>query len=249
MSQLREAQREMASFLRDPNGQNPPAGIEPRRLQIYRDLVYRNIEGFVSSAFPVLRSLYDDAAWESLVRDFIQEHRCATPLFLQISEEFLAFFAGAEREGMRGFEKELAHYEWLELAVDVAEGEVPDEGEPPELEDATAFFSPAAQLASYEYPVHRIGPSFQPAAPAEPCFLLVYRNRDNRVKFMELNAASARLLHEVSQNGQGSRAETVAELLHRLASEWSMDEQALRGFAWEQLLEFHSLAVVGLRKV
>ena len=118
---LRKAQLEMAGFLRDPAGSHPPEGIEARRLQVYRDLVYRNIEGFISSAFPVLRSLYSDDDWEGLVREFIQTHRCETPLFLRISEEFLAFLSALDPQRLRPFEAELAHYEWLELAVDVAE--------------------------------------------------------------------------------------------------------------------------------
>lgn len=249
MSQLHEAQREMASFLRDPEGRGAPKGIEPRRLQIYRDLVYRNIEGFISSGFPVLRSLYADADWEAMVRTFILEHRCTTPLFLRISEEFLAFLSADAREGLRGFEVELAHYEWLELAVDVAEGEVPEHLESPDIETARATLSPVAQLASYQYPVHRIGPSFQPEAPTEPSFLLVYRDRESRVKFMELNAATARLLHELMQNAESSDVASVGTFFKRLANDWSMDEQALRSFAWEQLMEFHSLGIVGFDRV
>lgn len=248
MSQLHEAQREMASFLRDPEGLGAPEGIEPRRLQIYRDLVYRNIEGFISSGFPVLRSLYSDADWEAMVRTFILEHRCSTPLFLRISEEFLAFLSADAREGLRGFEVELAHYEWLELAVDVAEGEVPEQMESPDIETTRAMLSPVARLVSYQYPVHRIGPSFQPETPTEPSYLLVYRDRESRVKFMELNAATARLLHELMQNAESSDVTSVGELFKRLAADWSMDEQALRSFAWDQLMEFHTVGIVGFEK-
>ena len=57
---LRDSQLEMARFLRDPDHQPAPQGVEPRRLAIYQRLVYNNIESFISGGFPVLRSLYAD---------------------------------------------------------------------------------------------------------------------------------------------------------------------------------------------
>ncbi len=243
MSALADSQRAMARFLRDPEGREPPAGIEPRRLEVYRDLVYRNIEGFISSAFPVLRSLYTDADWERRVRRFIERHRCSTPLFLQISEEFLAHSADLPAAELRPFELELAHYEWLELAVDVAEGEVPSLRADVTPDRVRASLSPVARLASYRFPVHRIGPSFQPLEPGEPTFLLVYRDRESRVQFMELSAASARLIHEMESAG----AVSVAALLERLAAAWGGDPQALAAFGWQQLRELNELGVIALQ--
>ncbi|CAN0601531.1 unnamed protein product, partial [Ectocarpus sp. 12 AP-2014] len=219
-----------------------PAGIEPRRLQVYRDLVYRNIEGFISSAFPVLRSLYEDAAWEARVRGFIQQHKCKTPLFLQISEEYLEYLSGIADTELMPFEAELAHYEWLELAVDVADGQVPALRAGVAADKVQARLSPAARLASYRFPVHRIGPSFQPSEAGDPVFLLVYRDREARVQFMELSAGSARLIHEID----GAKEANVEDLLERLATEWQMDPIALASFGWQQLCEFNDLGVIAL---
>ncbi|MEZ5567963.1 MAG: putative DNA-binding domain-containing protein [Halioglobus sp.] len=90
-SALRSSQLHMARYLRDPKREEPPAGVEPRRLKIYEDLVYNNIESFISSGFPVLHSLYEPADWEALVRGFMQRHRSHSPYFLEISQEFLQF--------------------------------------------------------------------------------------------------------------------------------------------------------------
>ncbi|WP_439107485.1 HvfC family RiPP maturation protein [Congregibacter sp.] len=242
---MHQAQREMAAYLRDPEGLAPPAGIEERRLQIYRDLVYRNIEGFISSAFPILRSLYDEKAWEARVRAFIQTHHCKTPLFLRISEEYLTFLQAMPAGELRPFEAELAHYEWLELAVDVARGQVPPlwTSDPEEnLSDVVASLATTARLGSYVYPVHRIGSSFQPESAGDPAYLLVYRDRDNRVQFMELSPGSARLIQEVRDGGDNS----VAELLHRLAIEWGMSSDQLQGFGWTQLKEFNEAGIIAL---
>ena len=53
---LREQQMSMARHLRDPEHVPGPEGVEARRLKIYQDLIYKNIEGFISGGFPVLRS-------------------------------------------------------------------------------------------------------------------------------------------------------------------------------------------------
>lgn len=241
---LREAQLEMARFLRDPEGRHAPAGIEERRLQVYRDLVYRNIEGFISSAFPVLRSLYEDDAWEARVRTFIERHRCSTPLFFRISEEYIEYLVSLPAESLLPFETELAHYEWLELAVDVASGEPAEavaDGDPEALRGELA---PTARLASYHFPVHRIGPTHQPTELGEASHLLVYRTRTSEVKFMELNAATARLVNEVCTS-----PESIGRVVAELAGAWDMEVDRLAGFAWEQIRELNSVGALLLMPV
>nr|WP_243748638.1 putative DNA-binding domain-containing protein [Pseudomaricurvus alcaniphilus] len=191
----------MANHLRDPRRHEPPANLEDRRLQIYRDLVFNNIEGFLSSGFPVLRSLYDEASWQQLVRDFIASHRAHSPYFLQISEEFLAWLQEKRqlRETDPAFMLELAHYEWVELALDVSEESLPVSGDERLCTDLLAQHprvSPLAWLLSYQYPVHKLGPDYQPQEPPpEPTFIIVYRNRQDRVQFMVTNAVTVRLLN------------------------------------------------------
>ena len=89
---FQESQLTMARYLRDPRHQPPPPGVEARRLKIYEELIYNNIEGFISGGFPVLRSLYNEAEWQGLVRAFINQHRCQTPYFLQSVRSFLSFW-------------------------------------------------------------------------------------------------------------------------------------------------------------
>ncbi|HSH29674.1 MAG TPA: hypothetical protein VK971_07190, partial [Thiohalobacter sp.] len=92
---------------------------------------------------------------------------------------------------------ELAHYEWAELALSVA-----DEQAPPatavsdaELLAVPLRVSPLVWPFSYRFPVHRIGPDYRPdAPPPTPTYLLLYRDPDDEVRFIELNAVSARLL-------------------------------------------------------
>jgi len=241
-SELSKAQFAMADFLRSPDTKPAPLGVERRRLKIYQDLVYNNIEGFISNGFPVLRSLYGDVPWHKLVRSFIDSHRCHTPYFLEISQEFLRFLTQEYQPADTdpAFIAELAHYEWVELALDVSEENFDGLAV---LQDPLAdipLLSPLAWLLSYQYPVQLIGETFQPTQADQPTFLVVYRNREDRVRFMELNPATARLLELVRDNVEA----TGAELLHRLAKELALSEDAVAGFGGELLAQMAEQSVI-----
>ncbi len=243
MPELHQSQLAMARYLRNPESVPPPANVEARRLKIYRELVYNNIEGFISNGFPVLRSLYQTSQWHTLVREFIDGHRCHSPYFLEISQEFLQFLLQRPQRGPADppFIAELAHYEWVELALDVAEEELP----PATCADEDPLIgiprlSPLAWVLSYSYPVHLIGPGFQPAVATEPTFLAVYRDRGETVRFMEINAATARLLELTRDN----ELHSGAALLQQLAAELGRNAQELESFGAAQLSDFSQRSVV-----
>lgn len=194
-------QQAFMDHIRDPERHPEPPGMESRRLAIYRRLFFNNVEGFLASAFPVLKSLYDQPQWQALVRRFYADHDCKSPLFLEISQEFLDYLdspAFRARPCDPPFIKELAHYEWLELEAGRAE----EEGA---LLDALTGASPlrrsaASQLAAYHWPVHQIGPDFVPQSPGQaPVFLLVYRDLDDTMGFSALNPALAQALEWIGQ--------------------------------------------------
>ena len=80
----RALQYAFTAHIRDPENNAAPAGIEDRRMAIYRDLVYSNMESFIASNFPVIRTLYDDDQWSTLAHEFFREHQC--PSFLEYGE-------------------------------------------------------------------------------------------------------------------------------------------------------------------
>jgi hypothetical protein len=239
---LRDSQMQMARHLRHPEGAPGPDGVEERRLKIYRDLIYNNVEGFVSGGFPVLRTLYSDTDWHALVRGFLNGHRCQSPYFLEISQEFIRYLLEEhqQRECDPPFLAELAHYEWVELALDVSEEELPPEQPEVDVECAILRLSPLAWVLSYQYPVHQIGPNHQPTEPGQPTFLAVYRNRDDQVRFMELNAATARLLELLRENDD----ERTEQVLQRLADEMQSELESIKPFALDQLQRLLEAAVI-----
>ncbi len=195
---FQQTQYEFASHLRDPSGCDAPGDVEDRRMKIYRDLVYNNIETFISTGFPVLRRIINDEHWHGMVRDFIRYHQCHTPYFSEIGQEFIRYLQDERKTHSDDpeFMLELAHYEWVELALDLSAEEIPDiSTRTEELLSARPVVSPLAWRLSYQYPVHQLGPEYQPQEPPEQgTYLVVYRNRADEVKFLEINVVTAHLL-------------------------------------------------------
>lgn len=212
-------QQQFAAHIRDPQQYPAPAGIEDRRMGVYRDLLYRNIEGFIASAFPVLRSILPGARWHAIVRDFMANYRCSTPYFLEISQEFIAYLQQMQADSQDPpYMLELAHYEWVELALDVSEAE-PDWGNIDtngDLFTGKPVVSPNAWSLAYNYPVHKIGPGWQVEEPSGKTYLLVYRNREGTVKFMELNPATARLLELVIADETATGQQSLEQLAREM---------------------------------
>lgn len=216
---LNKLQTEFAAHIRDPENHAAPGDIEDRRMRIYRDLFFNNIQSLLAGNFPVLRTLYDDERWRRLIRDFYSEHHCQTPLFTEVAKEFLRYLQDGrkKRPDDPGFLLELAHYEWVELALSLDERDPAKVAANPggDLLHGIPVLSPLAWPLSYCYPVHLIKPDYQPESPPEkPSHILVYRNRCDEIKFMKLNDVS-RLLLKLIQEKPGS---TGLELLTEIAA-------------------------------
>jgi hypothetical protein len=197
-----EKQYAFAAHIRNPDINPRPDDIESRRMDIYSELFYNNIESFISNGFPVLRELTSDEDWHAMVRDFMHRHHCKSPYFMDISEEFLDYLQN-ERDQSDDPEwmLELAHYEWVELALSVLDDETSLDNIDPngDLMEQVPALSPLAWPLSYQYPVHRIGPDYKPAAP-EPVHLIVYRDNDDDITFLEINPVTARLLEMITSD-------------------------------------------------
>jgi uncharacterized protein len=213
-------QLDFAAHIRNPELNPAPGGVEARRMKIYADLFFNNIKSFLDSAFPVAAEVVGVTRWRQLVRDFVHLHPSESPFFLQISEEFLTFLHHQKYADLPGFLLELCHYEWVELSLDVAtEPEQPiplvarDPADPDYLMGRLSV-STLVRALVYQYPVHEIGRSNQPSAPpASPTYLLVYRNSDNEVRFLQSNPVTHRLLELLAEKDAASALQMVhAEL-------------------------------------
>ncbi|WP_091982309.1 DNA-binding domain-containing protein [Pseudoalteromonas denitrificans] len=214
---FKDIQAQFMAHIRNPLNTSVPSDVEPRRMAIYSDLFFNNIEGFVASAFPVLKSLYEDKAWVTLVRQFFIEHDCETPYFLEISQEFIAFLSNEYqmKPSDPDFMLELAHYEWVELDISIRdqnEKELTFEVE--YLESTALFLSSLSWSLSYQYPVHHISIDYQPEnAPDEPSYIIVFRDSGDEVRFIAINAMTALMLQIITEH-PGIIFETLCDQIH-----------------------------------
>ena len=210
---LREQQFAFARHVRDPSGNAPPPGIEDRRLAIYRELFYNNIESLLAGNFPVIRKTLADAEWHALIHAFHANHRCHTPLFTEIGREFIRFIETREGSIDPPWLIELAHYEWVELALQIADDMIPAHDPDGDLLEGVPLTSPTARVLAYRWPVSRIGPSHQPdVAPEQPTLLLVRRDHEGTVRFAEISPLVYRLLELFGEAPERSGRETLIAL-------------------------------------
>ena len=215
---FQEQQYAFAAHIRDPQKAPAPEGIEDRRMAIYRELFFNNLKSLLTNMFPVLKKLHSDQQWNRLVRRFMQRHQAQTPYFLQLPAEFLDFLQNEyePRPDDFPFLVELAHYEYIELALSVSEETNDLEGVDPDgdLLAGVPVKSALAWVYAYQYPVHRISAEFLPDAPAEqPVYLAVYRDAQDKVGFLELNAVTAGLLNAIQENDAGHTGESLLRTL------------------------------------
>ena len=246
-AEFQAVQRDFAAYIRHPQRNPLPAGVDERRMRIYARLFYNNVEGFLADTLRTFRQITNDDCWHALVRDFLHRHRAASPYYLRIPEEFLHYLGDSRRNGppISPFAVELCHYEWVRAAlrsapdaVDVVFGDAPlDIDEAPML-------SPLAWPLRYDFPVQRIGPNYQPAEPpTEATFLIGCRNRDDEVRFIESNAVTTRLLQLIDE-GNDCRAS-----LTKVGAESGLSFERATHFGMATLNRLHGLDVVVRRKV
>lgn len=215
MSALSKAQFSFANYIRDPATYPAPDGIADERLNVYRELFFNNVRGFIDTAFPVLHSLYRADAWLALQQRFFAGYACQSPYFLHIAEQFVSFLQDYELTKQDPpFLAELAHYEWAELYVGTKQAQqVTRRLAPEDVATSPLTLSELALLSVYRYPVQRISNTFQPEAPGELQCFLIYRDYQDDVIFVTLSQASLLLLNQLNDNPR----QTLSELTQTLA--------------------------------
>ncbi len=217
MSVLHAQQRAFANHLRDPQRHPAPVALADDRLAVYRRLFFNNIRGLLGSNFPVIRATLGDMAWHALVQTFYADHAAHTPLFPQIGRELVDWLQQQEAT-QPPWLAELAHYEWVELALQISDEPLPPHAAEGDLLDGVPVLSPWAWPLAYQWPVHRIGPQWQPdAPPAQPTLLLARRDTDGRVRFSELSPLVFRLLQLLDDRTRSGR-QALAQLVEEAAA-------------------------------
>ena len=218
---FQDIQYAFAAHIRDPANVPAPANIEDRRMAVYRDLFFNNLKSLLSTTYPVLKAVHGDERWRRLIREFMKKHSAQTPYFLKLPAEFLDFLQHEYDAGDDDFPflLELAHYEYAELELSIADIENDFETIEPDGDclAGVPVKSELSWLFAYHFPVHRISSDFIPEEPLQqPVYLAITRNAAGKVRFTELNPVSAGLLARIEDNSDNRSGE---QLLRELAVE------------------------------
>lgn len=239
MLAFQQFQHQLAAHLRDPHHTRRPAGVPARRMAVYNDLLFNNVCGFLDSCFPVSRQLLGEARWRRLCRTFFRDWRSHTPWFREIPREFVRYLRERHiAQPLPEWLVDLAHYEWAELAVEVMDVTPPAHDPEGDMMQARVLINPARVEVASPWPVHRIGPDWQPRQP-EPTFLVVFRDAQMVVQFAQINAVTAHVLRLLAQGLSGQQA--FAQLSKDMAHP---DPQALQGFGQQLLVSLREQGVL-----
>ena len=206
--------------IRDPEHTPAPEGIESRRISIYTDLIFRNIENFIANSFPVLRQVIHDDEWHIILRGFLKKHISRTPYFPKLPLEFLNYLEQEQDEiELPAFCIELAHYEWIEISLSFDPREISFENvnQGGDLLKGIPVLSLLVQPLICQWPVHKISSNFVPKEkPDEPTYLIVYRDHLYDIGFIELNQIAAKLIEELQKNTDKTGEEILLDIAKQL---------------------------------
>ncbi len=248
MKVFQTLQRQFLAHLRNPALHALPAGFPEQGAAIYKELLFNKFNDSLALCFPVTRDILGESAWQQLLQAFIAEHRCHSPYYRQIPDEFIHYLQ-TERvsETDPPFLLELAHFEWVELILaitDTAEVEDNPLSNSNTINDWLAclpLFVPLFEVLHYSFPVHRINVDYQPEAPPEqPTHILGFRDVRNTVQFIELQPATVRLL-EILQATEVTVHEAITAIAAELAH---LDPEALFRFGVEFMTQLYEQGAI-----
>ena len=244
MPSFKQTQLDFAAHLRNPDTQASPKGLEERRLNIYRNLFFNSISSLVAGTFPVLHTILNSDEWDQLIRNFYQTKHNKTPHFPEIPREFVDFLKQQPVDAQKPFIYELALYEWLELHLDkhLSEPAFQTGTSKEQLLNQIPVINEASSLNAYQYPVHQISKNNQPETTLEqPVFLLLWRNRFQKVKFTELNPFSALLWEQLKNNSTYSGKQILIALAEQNSVQ---DVDQFIAFGTETLLQWQEQNII-----
>jgi len=176
----------------------------PPRLPLYRRLIRNNLEGVTFRMMPRTRARLNalaDGAFDASFTAFLDEAAPRTHYLRDVPAEFVAWVAPRwkARADLPAYAADLAAHELVEFAIAAA----PTPRQPPPLDEVTLdralVFAEAVRLMRYAFAVHLVSPD--PEDRSEPearaTSLLVYRDAEHAVRFLDLSPLAASIVERL----------------------------------------------------
>lgn len=211
---FQQYQAQFTAYIRNPAQNKKPPRVNASRLAVYKKAVFNNIVESISICFPVCQAVVNKRAWQKLMREFVATYAAGSPIFREIPQQFLLFLEPIEN--VPAYFKQLAHYEWVELAIHSQQTQTVVKSEQTDLLYEKPILAAALMLLEYDYPVHQISAKFKPKL-THKTNLLVFRNPNFEVKFIEVSPVTYRLLQLIKEHdltGEQALTQLAKEIEH-----------------------------------
>ena len=166
--------------------------FDDTKINIYKELILNNLNEVISPCFPMIRSIISNDLWKHILKQFLLTYSVKTAIFHELPLEFVKFLKQFLLNEYP-FLPELAHYEWVELDVELSQA--PKVNKPiTEIDIKRSHWSlpVSTRLLNYHYEVHQINAHNLPEQPTDT-YLIVYQDVEH-VGFQKINQMSYQLL-------------------------------------------------------
>lgn len=220
---FQQYQQQFVDYLRDPKNDLSLSDSLPEASKVYAELLNSTIDDCLRTCFPVCQEILGDEIWQQLVALFIKDHICETPLYREIPNEFMAYLINEKPAiELPEFMLDLAHYEWIELILETEEANEHENSFPILVKPSIMIpvLNPVLLLLHYRYPVQSISASNEEwknwqvrkeSYEQKAIILAGYRDKHYKVKFVELNSITARLI-EILQKQTRNQEHVLLQL-------------------------------------
>ena len=234
-------QHQLADYCKSNQNEEIP-GIKKDRLHHYRRLIYNIIDDAIESAYPITRSILSDEQWKEIIDAFITDHKCHHPQLFRMPGEIIEFVK------LKQFDKKFnipylidtLNFEWVEVEIhSMQDVKIPEIKITNDLLNSVLYFSPYFQLLNLSYPIHKLKDVDITDYKGE-YFILVYREDNGTVQYVELTVLTHYLLSKLS-----TERTSLKSLLNPIFEELgniNKDEWHEKGVAF--LKEMYSIGIV-----
>lgn len=218
LPEYQRVQSEFSNYIRDPASNSLPAGVEQRRMDIYKRLFFNNLASFCAKSFKSFRPFVEEDEWNSLIRGFMREHSCTSPYFKDIPLAFVEYLESSNlKRDEYPFMREMCHLDAMRLQLRLAPDAQSCENLDIEVHTTHILRSTTVRLLSYEWPVQKITPAtWDGKKPTQPTWLIAYRDPHDVVDVLVANVHTFRVL-EVLETPQ-----SLEVLTTQLSEEFSV---------------------------
>lgn len=232
---FQQVQETFTDWIRKPSDAFPD-GVDPERMHVYRKLLIANFQQILNGAFPVTKSILEENIWQMMIEKFFSEYHCKTPYFSEVSIEFMQFIENEGGSGLLDLQPyiyELMHYEWVELGLMTAQNyeiSMTNHEAIDDWDNRCLRLSDLAWPFMYTYPVHKLNNEnfFQfENVPESSTFLLVYRDHEDSIHFIELTELTYRFLVCLQNNPDRNIIDILDELLDLMGRPCSVERLLL----------------------